>query len=165
MQKWASAAIIMASLTGLAGCGTRTGTTTAGQEPSKHVSGRASKNIENPHASSAPHGRFNPQALDMVSPSVGWAWSQDAVWWTADGGLHWRIETPTPLSHDATLTVHVVSQDVAWVAVATSLTQKPPLPVWITATHGTHWKRTSSPPHNDGISYVESRQQNADSQR
>ena len=155
MHKWAiSAAIILAGLTGLAGCGTRTGTTTAVQEPSKHMSGRASKNRENPHASTAPHGRFNPQALDMVSRSVGWAWSPDAVWWTADGGRHWRLETPTPLPHDATLTVQVVSRDVAWVAVTTSLTQKPPLPVWITTTHGTHWKRTSSPPHNDGISYV-----------
>ncbi len=165
MKHWAiSGTIILTGATALAACGTVTGTTNGAQKPSTHttdqatssrtVSHHTSKKSGRPPSSTAPRGPFNLQSIDMVSPSVGWARNQDAVWWTQDGGRHWSVETPSPLPRDATLTVQVVSKNVAWVAVATNLTQKPPLPDWATTTHGAHWNRTTSPPHNDGIAFI-----------
>lgn len=107
-------------------------------------------------ASAAPHGGFGAQNIDMLSPAVGWAWSQDALWWTKDGGKHWTSETPSSLSRQSALTVDIVSKNVAWAAVSTNLRQQPPFPVWVTMTHGTQWNMASSPPHNDGISLISS---------
>ena len=157
MKPWAiSGAIILMSAAALAGCGTGApgqSTHPTAQATSGRVTHHTAKRSGRPTLSTAP--RFNPQSIDMVSPSVGWAWSQDAVWWTRDGGRHWIVETPTTLPHDSTLTVQVVSQNVAWVAVANNLTPTPPFPVWITTTHGTLWDRTTSLPHNDyGVSFI-----------
>lgn len=163
MKQWTiSGAIILMSAAALAGCGTQT--TPAAQRQSTHKTVRAtsarvanhrpSKRSGRPRGSTALAGPFNPQSIDMVSPSVGWVWSQDAVWWTQDGGQHWSVETPSPLPRDATLTVHLVSKNVAWAAVATNLTQKPPFSAWVTTMHGVHWNRTAAPPHNDGIAFI-----------
>lgn len=121
---------------------------------SKAVPSNASRSISSPNSSTARHRQFNPQSIDMVSPSVGWVWNQDTIWWTQDGGGHWAVETPRSLPKNSTLSVQVISKNVAWAAVSTNLMEKPPFPVWVTTTHGTQWHRTTSLPHNDGISFI-----------
>ena len=107
-------------------------------------------------SSGAHRDSFDAQHIDMVSPAVGWAWSQDAIWWTKDGGKHWMSETPPSLSRNSTLTIDIVSKNRAWAAVSTNRQQKPPFPIWVTTTHGTHWTMASSAPHNDGITLISS---------
>lgn len=120
----------------------------------KAVPSNVSRPISSSNSSTAPHGQFNPQSIDMVSPSVGWAWNQDVIWWTQNGGGHWTVETPRSLPKNSTLTIQVISKNVAWAAVSTNLMEKPPFPVWVTTTHGTQWHRTTPLPHNEGISFI-----------
>lgn len=154
MTRWTGAsAIILLGIVTLTGCGiTPTASesghahrapTTSGPQGSKKSGRRA-----------PPRGHFDPDSLDMISTSVGWAWNQETVWWTQDGGRHWSLETPTPLPRGSTLSVRVVSKNVAWVAVANNLNQTPPFLAWVTMTHGTYWKKTKALPHNDGISFI-----------
>lgn len=155
MNRWALIAPMAIASLVMAGCGRGSQTTGEGQPTPS-----TAKTTSTPRVSEKPpspksvreHTPFDPQNVDMLSPSEGWAWSQDAVWWTQDGGQQWDSETPRSVSPNDSITVQIVSPNVAWVAVATSATAS--FPVWVTRTHGDQWRKARRVPEDDGVPFV-----------
>lgn len=81
-------------------------------------------------------------SMKLLTPTTGWAATDDTLFWTTDGGSQWRDTTPTKPSRDRLASVFFLDENRGWVLHAHSSEFGWEFDVSCTSDAGGTWSKT-----------------------
>ncbi len=82
------------------------------------------------------------QSMKLLTPQVGWTANDENLFWTTDGGMHWKNITPQKSSNEVIVDVFFLDTNMGWALLSggDENAEEPQFELASTTNGGNHWR-------------------------